>query len=76
MLSMNPDYLETPPRKMGDGYAVLNSNLVHIRYSWDEPGMYKGCFSSAFSVNIFSPHVFLVFLICQISLCEPEVSVK
>ena len=38
MLNISADYMEPPPRKMGDGYKILDSNTVTIKYFWDEPG--------------------------------------
>ena len=38
MLNVAADYREPPPRKMGDGYRVIDTNKVEIKYLWDEPG--------------------------------------
>jgi len=39
MLNISNEYKEPPPRKMGDGYKVIDSNTVTLKYFWDEPGM-------------------------------------
>lgn len=33
---------DLPPRKMGEGYDLMNSNHVSFKYIWDEAGIFVG----------------------------------
>ncbi|XP_076826116.1 bridge-like lipid transfer protein family member 1 isoform X2 [Clavelina lepadiformis] len=41
MLGVLPIHNEGPPRKMGEGYVMLQSSNVDLKYVWDEAGLVK-----------------------------------
>ena len=41
MINVSAECNDDPPRNMGDGYVVINSSTVTIKYFWDEPGKFS-----------------------------------